>query len=80
MFLCAAYSAQVFTVDELMEFINTSPLHGISFSFSEKTTVGISATQLKLDVNEEDHSEDHHHQHIDEVLDYARKSDWTQNQ
>ncbi len=80
MFLCAAYSAQVFTVDELMEFINTSPLHGISFSFSEKTTVGISATQLKLDVNEEDHSEDHHHHHIDEVLDYARKSDWTQNQ
>ena len=80
MFLSAAYSAQVFTIDELTAFIAASPLSGISFDFTEKTTVGISATQLSLDVNEEDHSKDHHHHHIDEVLDYARKSDWTQNQ
>ena len=80
MFLSAAYSAQVFTIDELTAFIAASPLSGISFSFTEKTTVGISATQLKLDLNEEDHSKDHHHHHIDEVLDYARKSEWTQNQ
>ncbi len=80
MFLSAAYSAQVFTINELTAFIAASPLSGIQFRFTEKTTVGISATQLKLDLNEEDHSKDHHHHHIDEVLDYAHKSDWTQHQ
>ena len=80
MFLSAAYSAQVFTINELTAFIAASPLSGIQFRFTEKTTVGISATQLKLDLNEEDHSKDHHHPHIDEVLDYAHKSDWTQHQ
>ena len=80
MFLSAAYSAQVFTIDELTAFIDASPLTGISFGFSEKTTIGISAIQLKLGIDESHKSEDHHHHHIDEVLDYARKSDWTQNQ
>lgn len=80
MFLCAAYSAKVFTVDDLTAFINASPLNGISFGFREKTTVGISSTQLKLDIDERHKSKDHHHHHIDEVLDYARKSDWTRHQ
>jgi len=80
MFLSAAYSAQVFTIDELTAFIAASPLNGISFSFTEKTTVGISATQLKLDIDERHPSKDHHHHHIDEVLDYAKKSNWTQYQ
>ena len=80
MFLSAAYSAKVFTIDELTAFIAASPLNGISFSFTEKTTVGISATQLKLDIDERHPSKDHHHHHIDEVLDYAKKSNWTQHQ
>ena len=80
MFLCSAYSAQVFTVDELTAYIDASPLGGIPFRFTQKTTVGISATQLTLDVVAKHHSEYHHHHNIDEVLDYAHKSDWSQNQ
>ena len=78
MFLCAAYSAQVFTLDELTAFLDASKLGGLPFRFTEKTTVSISAVQLTLDVDTGHLSEDHHH--IDAVLDYARISDWNQHQ
>jgi len=91
MFICSAYSANVFTSNELQAFLEASQLSGTSFKFINKTDMGISAVQLELELESDrdhehtyshDHHNDHvlHHRHVNEVLDYALKSSWTTQQ
>lgn len=91
MFICSAYSANVFTSNELEVFLGASQLSGISFNFVNKTDMGISAIQLELELDSDsghehayihNHHNHHklHHKHINEVLEYALKSSWSTRQ
>lgn len=88
MFICSAYSANVFTSNELQVFLGASQLSGTAFKFVNKTDMGISAIQLELELDsdgghEHTYSHNHHklhHRHVNEVLEYAQKSSWSARQ